>query len=77
MYSKQFHGQLINLQLASIIAINVLSKIFWYWSRTPWNMSFRYIHCTGQFTPKMKANAEPHLLSSLVRIDLGDVQGLN
>ena len=23
----------------------------------PWNLSFRYIHCTGQFTPKMKANA--------------------
>ena len=23
-------------------------------------------HCTGQFTPKMKANAEPRLLSSLV-----------
>ena len=27
------------------------------------------IHCTGQFTPKMKANAEPRLLSSLVWID--------
>ena len=26
-------------------------------------------HCTGQFTPKMKANAEPRLLSSLVWID--------
>ena len=23
-------------------------------------------HCIGQFTPKMKANAEPRLLSSLV-----------
>ena len=23
-------------------------------------------HCTGQFTPKMKANANPRLLSSLV-----------
>ena len=22
----------------------------------PWNLSFRYIHCFGQFTPKMKAN---------------------
>ena len=30
------------------------------------NLSFRYIDCTGQFTPKMKANAEPRLLSSLV-----------
>ena len=30
-------------------------------------------HCTGQFTPKMKANAEPRLLSSLVRIDSGVV----
>ena len=27
---------------------------------------FRYGHCIGQFTPKMKANAEPRLLSSLV-----------
>ena len=25
----------------------------------PWNLSFRYIDCSGQFTPKMKANAEP------------------
>ena len=25
------------------------------------NMSFRYIHFTDPFTPKMKANAEPHL----------------
>ena len=30
-------------------------------------------HCTGQFTPKMKANAEPRLLSSLVWIDSGAV----
>ena len=37
----------------------------------PWNLSFRYIHCTGQFTPKMKANTESHLLSSLVWIDSG------
>ena len=28
-------------------------------------------HCNGQFTPKMKANAEPRLLSSLVWIDSG------
>ena len=35
----------------------------------PWNLSFRYIHCTGQFTPKMKANAVPRLLSPLVWID--------
>ena len=39
----------------------------------PWNLSFRYIRCTGQFTPKMKANAEPRLLSSLVWIDSGIV----
>ena len=39
----------------------------------PWNLSFRYSHCTGQFTPKMKANAEPRLLSSLVWIDSGVV----
>ena len=32
-----------------------------------------YINSTGQFTPTMKANAEPHLLSSLVRIDSGVV----
>ena len=30
-------------------------------------------HCTGQFTPKMKANANPRLLSSLVWIDSGVV----
>ena len=35
----------------------------------PWQLSFRYINCTGQFTPKMKANAKPRLLSSLVWID--------
>ena len=34
-----------------------------------WNLPFRYIHCIGQFTPKMKANAVPRLLSSLVWID--------
>ena len=39
----------------------------------PWNLSFRYIYCSGQFTPKMKANAEPRLLSSLVWIDSGVV----
>ena len=27
-----------------------------WWAWIPWNLSFRYIHCTGQFTPKMKAN---------------------
>ena len=37
----------------------------------PWNLLFRYIDCTGQFTPKMKANAESRLLSSLVWIDSG------
>ena len=37
----------------------------------PWNLSFHYIHCSGQFTPKMTANAEPRLLSSLVWIDSG------
>ena len=49
----------------------------------PWNLSFRYIlfhekkatndavtpQCRSQFTPKMKANAVPRLLSSLVWID--------
>ena len=49
----------------------------------PWNLSFRYIlfhekktpndavtpQRQSQFTPKMKANAVPHLLSSLVWID--------
>ena len=36
---------------------------------TPRNLSFRYIHCTGQFTPKMKANMISYLLSSLVWIN--------
>ena len=39
----------------------------------PWNLSFHYIDCTGQFTPKMKANVESRLLSSLVWIDSGVV----
>ena len=34
---------------------------------------FHYIHCTGQFMSKMKANAKPCLLSSLVWIDSGVV----
>ena len=38
-------------------------KIFISWygliAWIPWNLSFRYINCNGQFTPKMKANAEP------------------
>ena len=34
-----------------------------------WNLSFRCIHCSCQFTPKLKANAVPCLLSSLVWID--------
>ena len=42
---------------------------FMPFSWIPWNLSFRYIHCSGQFTSKMKANAEPRLLSSLVWID--------
>ena len=45
--------------------------VWWRQSWIPWNLSFRYVHCTGQFTPKMKANTEPHLLSSLVWIDSG------
>ena len=44
-----------------------------HWSWIPWNLSFPYIQSTGQFTPKMKANAEPRLLSSLVWIDSGVV----
>ena len=32
-----------------------------------------HTHCAGQFTPKMKANAIPRLLSSLVWIDSGVV----
>ena len=47
------------------------SKKLFAW--IPWNLSFRYIHCTGQFTPKMKANAELRLLTSLVWIDSGVV----
>ena len=48
-----------------------VQKLYITW--IPWNLSLRYIHCSGQFTPKMKANAEPRLLSSLVWIDSGVV----
>ena len=56
------------------VAIIIVRRIIWRLnekqaSLIPWNLSFNYIHCTGQFTPKMKANAEPRLLSSLVWID--------
>ena len=52
-----------------------ITKAHWVeqWTWIPWNLSFSYIHCSGQFTPKMKANAEPRLLSSLVWIDSGTV----
>ena len=53
---------------------NIHISWFFLWHLwIPWNLSFRYIHCTGQFTPKMKANAKTHLLSSLVWIDSGIV----
>ena len=54
---------------------NLLSSISLIKSSSwiPRNLSFSYIDCTGQFTPKMKANAEPHLLSSLVWIGSGVV----
>ena len=58
------------MQCSKIRYSNVLQAA---WAWIPWNLSFRYIHCTGQFTPKMKANAEPRLLSSLVWIDSGVV----
>ena len=51
-----------------------LEAYMWvYSSWIPWNLSFSYIHRTGQFTPKMKANVEPCLLSSLGWIDSGAV----
>ena len=70
--------------LSSLLPSSVLSYIsscllkFWPISFIPpswipWNLSFRYINCTGQFTPKMKANAEPCLLSTLVWIGTGVV----
>ena len=57
-------------QFSTVSCFSVLSRWFSI-SWIPWNLSFRYIHCTGQFTPKMKANAVPRLLSSLVGIDSG------
>ena len=50
-----------------IITIIIITIIIIPW--ITWNLSFRYIHYTGQFTPKMKANAVPRLLTSLVWID--------
>ena len=60
-----------------------VSGEYFHISWIPWNLSFRYIlfhekktpndavtsQCQSQFTPKMKANAVPRLLSSLVWID--------
>ena len=53
--------------MESCLCTKLMKLILWI----PWNLSFRYIHSTCQFTPKMKANAEPSLLSSLVWIDSG------
>ena len=39
--------------------VSFLMLLLQSFSWIPWNLSFRYIHCTGQFTPKMKVNAEP------------------
>ena len=56
---------------------SVISADSAFWWRTsswiPWNLSFRYVYCIGQFTPKTKANAASRLLSSLVWIDSGVV----
>ena len=71
-----------NVRFYSILFYSILwQKKVWEWAITfpwtPWNLSFHYINCTGQFTPKMKANTEPHLLSSLVWIDSGVVVSQN
>ena len=55
----------------STLFYNVVNVMVYSW--IPWNSSFRCIDCTGQFTPKMEANTEPRLLSSLVWIDSGVV----
>ena len=57
----------------SFVIIMIKNYVFseMHFSWIPWNLSFRYIHHNGQFTPKMKANAKPRLLSSLVWIDSG------
>ena len=66
--TKESINELINLVIYLSIYLSVyLCHITWI----SWNLSFRYIYCTGQFTPKMKANAEPPLISSLVWIDCG------
>ena len=35
--------------LCIVFFVLVYTRTTWL----PWNLSFRYIHCTGQFTPKM------------------------
>ena len=55
------------LKKSLVLEENWAVWLIWTW--IPWNLSFRYINFTGQFTPKMKANAVPHLLWSLVWID--------
>ena len=60
--------QLLKKSATFFASLSLVSSKIWN-SWIPWNLSFRYIRCTGQFTPKMKANTEPRLLSSLVGID--------
>ena len=68
--SFYFWCKVIHLKLQFGTSAGSLAELITW---IPWNLPIRYIHCTGQFTPKMKANAESRLLSSLVWIDSGIV----
>ena len=48
-----------SLTLSPELPKNFLTYSYFICSWMPWNLSFCYIYSTGQFTPKMKANAEP------------------
>ena len=61
-----FEGSVCGQVIAQLHVLPPVNQVSWFLipmklcGRTtwiPWNLSFRYIHCTGQFTPKMKANA--------------------
>ena len=53
---------ILNAHGLSTVQLRYIIGLSWI----PWKLLFRYIHCTGKFTPKMKGKAELHLLSSLV-----------
>ena len=80
IHGTALHSSAIKLEIHgtchSVTFYFMKKQIFWYQQEVYFAKKWlgRLTDCThsiGQFTPKMKANAKPRLLSSLVWIDSG------